>query len=104
MSKDEKRYVGINNEINAGMTDTAKIIRDAWTFGVIPETETCENWTAGGLQDLWDKVNARWEEYGFKVQNLPNDIRERFERIQKDAVEQAHQSGWDPDRDIQDDT
>ncbi|MBC8338422.1 MAG: hypothetical protein H8E39_06995 [Alphaproteobacteria bacterium] len=103
MKNDTKRYVGINNEINAGMTDTAKIIRDAWAFGILAESETCENWTMQGLQDLWDKVNARWGEYGFKVQNLPDDIRERFDRIQEDAVKQARLSGWDPDRDIQED-
>ncbi|MBL4691052.1 MAG: hypothetical protein JKY68_06265 [Rhodospirillales bacterium] len=98
------RYVGINNEINGAMTDTAKIIRDAWTFGLIPETETCENWVAGELQTLWDKVNARWAEYGFKVAALPPDIRERFDRIQDDAVKQARKSGWNPDLDIQEDS
>ncbi|NQV84815.1 MAG: hypothetical protein HQ494_13465 [Rhodospirillales bacterium] len=103
MSKEIKRYVGINNEINGGMTDTAKIIRDAWTFGFIPETETCENWTIEGIQALWDKVNDQWTQYGFKVVELPPDIRERFDRIQDDAVKRARQSGWDPDRDISED-
>ena len=40
-----KRYVGINNEDNGGTTQSGKIIRDAWVFGIIPESETCEGWT-----------------------------------------------------------
>lgn len=92
---ESKRYVGINNEINGAMTDTAKIIRDAWVFGIIPETETCEGWLAGGIEDLWRKVDAEWEKYGFLVSNLPDDIREKFMRIQAEAVEKAKAAGWD---------
>ena len=40
----ERRYVGIHNDINGGMTATGKIIRDAHVFGIIAETETCEGW------------------------------------------------------------
>ena len=40
----DKRYVGIDKDINGGMTTTGKIIRDAWIFGILPETETCEGW------------------------------------------------------------
>jgi len=103
MNNEPKRYVGIDNEINGGMTDTAKIIRDAWVFEIIPESETCGNWTMQDLQVLWDKVNARWGEYDFKVRELPPDIRARFDRIQDAAVNQARHAGWDPDRDIQED-
>ena len=90
-----KRYVGIDNEINGAMTDTAKIIRDAWIFGIIPETETCEGWLASGIEDLWRKVDAEWEKYGFLVSNLPEDIREKFMRIQTEAVDKAKVAGWD---------
>lgn len=96
----ENRYVGIHNEINGGMTDTAKIIRDAWMFGIIPESETCEGWTAAGLQQLWEKVNTEWQKYGFLVANLPDELRERFVRIQTDALEQARRAGWDPDAEL----
>jgi len=89
-----KRYVGINNEINGGMTDTAKIIRDAWVFGLIPESETCEGWLAAGIEDLWRKVDAEWEKYGFLVSRLPEDIRANFMRIQTGAVEKAKAAGW----------
>ncbi|HQF30928.1 MAG TPA: hypothetical protein PLJ34_05730 [Hyphomicrobiales bacterium] len=98
-----KRYVGIDNDINGGMTDTGKIIRDAWVFGIIPETETCANWTAQGIETLWDKVTKAWEPYGYRVGALPAELRERFERIQEAAVARARAAGWNPDSDIEDD-
>ncbi len=95
-----KRYVGVHNDLNGGMTDTGKIIRDAWVFGLIDETETCEGWTAQGLESLWQKVAACWEEHGYLVGNLPPDLRERFDRIQAAAMDRARAAGWDPEREI----
>lgn len=103
MENGPKRYVGIDNEVNGGMTDTGKIIRDAWVFGLIPETETCQGWLVAGLEDLWRKVDAEWEKYSFSVNMLPEDIRERFMRIQSDAIEKARASGWDGHSALQDD-
>jgi hypothetical protein len=96
-SKANQRYVGIHKEINGGMTDTGKIIRDAWVFGLIEETETCEGWLPQGIEDLWGKVNAEWEKYGFRVSSLPDDLRERFMRIQNEAVQKARAAGWVPE-------
>ena len=48
----DKRYVGIDKDINGGMTTTGKIIRDAWIFGILPETETCEGWLPQGIETL----------------------------------------------------
>jgi len=96
-SKGQKRYVGIDKDINGGMTDTGKIIRDAWVFGLIEESETCEGWLPQGIEDLWRKVQAEWEKYGFRVDGLPQDIRERFLRIQTEAFERARAEGWDPE-------
>ena len=90
-----KTYVGIHNDLNGGMTDTGKIIRDAWVFGIIPEDETCEGWQAAGIEDLWRKTNAEWEKHGFLVGNLPEELRERFLRIQEAAVKRAKDAGWD---------
>lgn len=101
--QNQKRYVGINNEINGGMTDTAKIIRDAWTFGLIPEEETCEGWMVEGLEELWRKVNEEWSNYGFQVARLPDEIQQRFMRIQEQAMKQARASGWDGDAELQGD-
>ncbi|MEZ5839498.1 MAG: hypothetical protein R3D02_03380 [Hyphomicrobiales bacterium] len=98
-----KHYVGIHNDIRGGMTDTGKIIRDAWVFGIIPETETCENWTVQGIETLWEKVGAAWDRYGYRVGALPPEIRERFDRIQAAAVERARAAGWNPEADVDED-
>lgn len=92
--RDPKRYVGIDNDLNGGMTDTGKIIRDAWVFGLIPESETCEGWLAQGIEGLWEKVNAEWEKHGFLVSALPDDLREKFMRIQAAAIARAKAAGW----------
>lgn len=96
----EKRYVGVHNDINGGMTDTAKIIRDAWVFGLIPESETCEGWLAAGIEDLWRRVDAEWEKYGFLVGRLPEELRERFLRIHGEALERARAAGWDGENEL----
>lgn len=96
MSKPEK-YVGINNDINAGMTTIGKIIRDAWVFGIIPETETCEGWNIAGIDSLLDKVNAEWDKYGCMVSMLPEQLRERHQRIYEQAIKAAQAAGWEGD-------
>ncbi len=95
-----KRYVGIDNDLNGGMTDTGKIIRDAWVFGIIEETETCEGWTLQGIEDLWRKNGERWEGYNFLVSQLPDDLKSRFMRIHDAAVAKAKAAGWDPEMDL----
>lgn len=96
-----KKYVGIFNDEYGGMTDTGKIIRDAWVFGLIDESQTCEGWLVQGIQDLWEKVDAEWAKYGFRVGNLPPEIRERFDRIQAESVARARAAGWNPDHIIE---
>ncbi len=97
MKKPDQRYVGIHKDQLGGMTDTGKIIRDAWVFGLIPESETCEGWLAAGIEELWRKVDAEWEKYGFRVGALPEDLRQRYLRIQEAAVQRARAAGWDPE-------
>ena len=103
-SKNPKKYAGIYNDRNGGMTDSGKVIRDAWVFEIIPETETCEGWLAVGVQSLWEKTSAEWEKYGFLVSNLPEETRQRFERIQKEAIERAKKEGWDPEQEVSEDS
>jgi len=91
----DRKYVGIYADQYGGMTDTGKIIRDAWEFELIPET--CEGWIPQDVEILWVKVNKEWEKYGFLVSNLPDDLRERFMHIQGESVERARLAGWDPD-------
>ncbi len=93
-----KTYPGIDKDPTGAMNQTGNIIRDAWVFGIIPETETCAGWTVQGIDALYDKVTAAWEPYGHLVSLLPAELRERHERIYSVAVARAKQLGWDPDR------
>ena len=93
MTKPDK-YVGINNDLNGGMTTIGKIIRDAWVFGLLPETETCQGWNLAGIDGLLQKVNMEWDKYGCLVSNLPGELRERHQRIHDEALAQARATGW----------
>jgi len=87
-------YVGVDNDVNGGMTTIGKIIRDAWVFELIPETETCEGWNQGQVDVLLDKVNAEWDKYGCMVSQLPGALRERHQRIHDAAFIKAKSAGW----------
>lgn len=93
MSRPDK-YVGIDNDLHGGMTTIGKIIRDAWVFGLIPETETCAGWNLQGIDALLDKVNREWDKYGCLVSHLPEELRERHERIHGKAMKKAREAGW----------
>ena len=99
---EQKSYVGIDKDINGGMTDTGKIIRDAWVFGLIPETETCAGWSYGRIEQLYDQVSKAWEPYGQLASKLPDDLRERHARIYATAVQGAREQGWNPELDDED--
>jgi len=92
-----KRYMGIDKDPHGAMNPTGNIIRDAWVFGIIPESETCAGWTVQGIDALYDKVSVAWEPYGNMVSNLPPELRERHQRIYAAAVKQARSLGWDPE-------
>ena len=62
-----KIYEGIDKDPTGAMNPTGNIIRDAWVFGLISETETCAGWTVGGLNSLYDKVVEAWAPYGLLV-------------------------------------
>lgn len=96
-------YVGINNEINGGMTTIAKIIRDAWVFGILPESETCEGWNLAGVDALLQKVNAEWDKYGCLVSRLPKDLFERHQKIHGEALAKARAAGWLGEHELEDD-
>ncbi len=93
MSKPD-RYVGIDNEINGGMTNIGKIIRDAWVFGIIDESETCEGWNLAGIDALLQKVNAEWDKYGCMVSQLPEPLAQRHQTIHAEAMKRARAAGW----------
>lgn len=87
-------YVGIDNDMFAGMTSTGKIIRDAWVFGLLPEDQTCEGWTGQGIEALMHKVNDEWDKYGCLVRHLPPEILQRHQRIHGEAIKKAREYGW----------
>ncbi len=87
-------YIGINNEINGGMTTIAKIIRDAWVFDLIEQTETCENWNFAGIDALYDKVNIEWDKYGCLASHLPPELFTRHQKFHGAAIVKARAEGW----------
>lgn len=97
-----RTYIGIENDHFGGMTPTGNIIRDAWVFGIIAETETCAGWTVQGIDELYTKVTTAWEPYGHLVSNLPLALRERHERIYSAALRKARENGWNPELDDED--
>jgi hypothetical protein len=96
-------YVGIDNDVHGAMTTIGKIIRDAWVFELIPETETCEGWNQGQVDALLDKLNAEWDKYGCMVSQLPADLRERHQRIHGAAIVKAKAAGWSGEHETIDD-
>ena len=93
----QKTYYGIDQDPKGAMNPTGNVIRDAWVFGIIPESETCAGWTVQGIDALYDKVTKAWEPYGHLVSNLPGELRERHQRIYGAAVANARELGWDPE-------
>jgi hypothetical protein len=87
-------YVGIDEDIYGGMTTIGKLIRDAWVFNLIPETETCKGWNLAGIDALLDKVNNEWDKYGCLVSRLPEHLFERHQNIHTKAIQKAKAAGW----------
>ena len=98
----QKKYIGIDKDPHGAMNPTGNIIRDAWLFGLIPETETCEGWTRQRVDALYDEVTVEWEKYGHMVSNLPPDLAQRHREIYDAAVARARELGWDPELDDDD--
>ena len=90
-------YEGIHNQPQGGMTPTGNIIRDAWVFGLLPETETCEGWTLQRIEELYDRVSRAWQPHGHLASRLPPELRERHERIYAEAIARARAAGWNPE-------
>ena len=92
-----KIYDGIHNDTYGGMTPTGNIIKDAWLFGIIPESESCQGWSLGQIQSLYEKVYAAWEKYGHMVSSLPEDLKTKHRQIHDAAIKRAREMGWQPD-------
>lgn len=93
----QKTYVGMVLDQYGGMTATGAIIKDAWLFGLLPETETCAGWDLNRIQSVYDQTQVEWDKYGCLVSNLPPALRERHGRIHAVAIERAKSLGWEPE-------
>lgn len=90
----EQNYVGIHDDINGGLTHLGRIVRDAWVFGILPETETCAGWSTSQMQTLYEKVHEAWEPYAHLPSRLPDELRERHTAIYEAAIKYAKSNGW----------
>ena len=52
-------YAGVDKDNKGGLTHLGRMVRDAWVFGILPETETCEGWDAAQMQNLYEQVYAQ---------------------------------------------
>lgn len=95
-------YVGVDNEINGGMTTIGKLVRDAKVFGLIDDSETCVGWNFSRVDDLLDKVNNEWDKYGCLVSHLPKELFNRHQEIHNKAVKDALSAGWCGEQETED--
>ena len=100
----DKVYCGIHNDKYGGMTSIGSIVKDAWLFGLLPETESCEGWTNAQFEKLQQDIAKAWDQYGLLVGNLPAELRERHHRIHDEAIQRARAMGWDPDTELSDES
>jgi len=90
----QKVYVGVNNDLNGGLTNMGRGVLNAWVFNILPETETCEGWTFARIHLLMQEVDTEWEKYGLMVSNLPPELAERHDRIYSKFIKKASDVGW----------
>jgi hypothetical protein len=100
---DTRHYVGINDDAFGGMTAIGRVIRDAWVFGLIPETETCRGWDGAQIERLYAAVSEAWEPYAHLVSRLSPELRARHARIHDEAMTRARALGWAADLSDEDD-
>ncbi len=92
----EKTYSGLEEDLKRGMTATSKIVLDAKVFGLIDDDQSCAGWNVRGIEALYDKVTLAWQPYGLIPSRLPDELRQRHEKIFGDAIKIARAHGWDP--------
>jgi hypothetical protein len=88
-------YIGIDQDQKAGLTHLGRIVRDAWVFRILPETETCAGWDSARMQNLYEQVYSAWEPYAHLPSKLPDDLREHHTRLYAAAISTARNDGWD---------
>ena len=88
-------YIGVDQDVNNGLTHLGRMVRDAWVLGILAETETCAGWSGEQMQNLYEKVHTAWEPYAHLPSQLPEDLRQRHTRIYDEAIATAKKKGWD---------
>lgn len=88
-------YAGVDQDENGGLTHLGRMVRDAWVFGILPESETCAGWDGAQMQKLYEQVYAAWEPYAHLPSRLPDNLRQRHAQIYAQAVVTARSGGWD---------
>jgi hypothetical protein len=88
-------YVGIDQDNNGGLTHLGRVVRDAWVFGILPETETCAGWDSARMQNLYEKVYTAWDPYAHLPSRLSDELRERHTKLYAKAITTARAEGWD---------
>ncbi len=95
-------YVGLHEDAYGGMTPTGLLVKDAWVFNILPESQDCKGWTREQLLALNEKVIAAWAPHGSMVSNLPPDVSARHTLIHDAAITKARALGWPPPMDDED--
>jgi hypothetical protein len=103
MGMNRKIYEGIDKDPKGAMNPTGNIIRDAWVFGLLPESETCAGWTVQRINALYEQVYHEWEKYGHLPSRLPPELAERHRAIYDQAIARARGIGWDPEEALNND-
>lgn len=98
-----EKYVGVFKDNFGGMTNLGRVVRDAWVFGILDESESCEGWSRGQMDDLYQKVTDEWDKHGCLVSKLPPELFERHQEIYSRAVTDAKDKGWSGDIETLDD-
>ncbi len=93
----KQAYIGIDQDDDAGLTPLGRIVRDAWVFEILPESETCAGWDMGRMQNLYERVYAAWEPYAHIPSRLPDALRERHAKFYEEAIQEAKNNGWNPE-------
>jgi len=91
------RYAGLTNDENCGMTHFGQMVKDAWVFGLIPDSEDCAGWDNGQMQVLYERICEQWEPYANLPSRLPKELLERHTLIYREAISYAKANGWDPE-------
>lgn len=89
-------YCGFNAEPH-GITVLGRTVLDAWVFELLPRSEDCAGWDLQRMQQLMDRVSARWDEVGMLPSRLPPDLQRRHAELYAWAAERGRARGWDPE-------